>query len=340
MSGPRKNTRGDKARQAPLVGHVLGIEETTWKFETDEERIKFEAWKTQLLNGVESKSTYIEKIRFLNKYGRFELEELGTAYATEFDDVFERVVSETIDHIWKEAEAKETASERVEYLDRVALLFWDFRHNHLDLDRLMKKIERETNQERDLQKSETQPPSIDPPASEYQRPRWKDVQKRADAFPTPEEQIEYLKQVQKEDRLYRTDVIFENLLAAADGLEPTFQEKLSIEISYREGILKNASRGSEREGTRKANPLRWLGTQEQLAYLIYQLKEAGLVKSGRHWKQAGHSFVDEEGNPYKSEQLKSIAGSLGFTNKGASSTRAEELEDKVSRVKNLGRKLD
>jgi len=93
------STRGmhTSGEEASPEGRVLGIEETSWKFKSEEGRIAFEEWRNQLLNEVESESTYLDKLRFLNKWDEFELDELGDPYITEFDPVLDRVLSETID---------------------------------------------------------------------------------------------------------------------------------------------------------------------------------------------------------------------------------------------------
>ena len=282
MSDSRKKTQG--ARRA--------LPE-----QSEEEKRAFDEWWNPIVSGVEAALTYIEKLHFLD---RFDLLELDGIRYFKLERLCERVENEALDQIRTEAKAKASAEEMAEYLARVRERYY-FKHNfHYSTFR---ELEDELLED-ELYASEAKPKtsSTDLAGSAYQRPSWQEVIKQADALPTLEEQIAYLKWVRKEDRLYVTEDVFEDLLAEADGKGPSFIEKLNIEIKYREELLNDASRSSKqtRTGHRPSDPLRWQGTQEQLAYLIYRLKDAGLIKPGRHWKQAAQSFVEEEGNSYKS----------------------------------------
>ena len=70
MSDSYKKSQDGKRELFPLShnSRVLGPEDVTWQYDSEEKRIAVEAWWQEILTGLETASTFLDKWRFLDKY--------------------------------------------------------------------------------------------------------------------------------------------------------------------------------------------------------------------------------------------------------------------------------
>lgn len=70
----------------------------------------------------------------------------------------------------------------------------------------------------------------------------------------------------------------------------------------------------------------WNGTLTQLAYLLYQLRDTGLLGEVNIWALAERVFVQKDGSPVKRTSMKSIANKHGFKEGGSIPRGGDEID--------------
>lgn len=76
----------------------------------------------------------------------------------------------------------------------------------------------------------------------------------------------------------------------------------------------------------------WNGTQEQLSYLLFSLKQVGLLRPHDYWKRGAELFKNHDGTSFSSKQLRSIAGNLEYSRGGYPSTRGDDIDTIIETV--------
>jgi len=104
----------------------------------------------------------------------------------------------------------------------------------------------------------------------------------------------------------------------SDDVRPELFEKL-IEI---EDFLSETST--------QGGPLFWIGTKEQLVYLIWLLKEKKLISARNYWVASTDIFLKHDGSQFEPDSLRTTSGKLDLRGGGLPSTRWHEIQTIVS----------